>query len=205
MHDWLWDSLQHWTEWLHLTFLLTMTLIWLARKLCNGNPQRRRAKWVPSIKKNKKKKKVHFTNKAKTAFGRVWGLEKAKQAKITYDTIIQTQVFSFLLLAVALSRLVQHLGIVVNMSFSVLFSSLSLYISSQMSFPGGASGKEPACKCRRHKRCSVPGSRRLPWGGHGYPLEYFCLENPMNRGTWQAIPHRVSESQTWLKRLSMHE
>lgn len=63
-----------------------------------------------------------------------------------YDAIIQTQVFSFLLLAVALSRLVQHLGIVVNMSFSVLFSSQSLYISSQMSFPGGASGKEPACQ-----------------------------------------------------------
>ena len=91
-------------------------------------------------------------------------LRKAKQAKITYDAIIQ-QVFSFLLLAFALSRLVHHLGIVVNMSFSVLFSNSSLYISSQMSFPGGASGKEPACKCRRHKRCSVPGLGRSLWGG----------------------------------------
>ena len=33
-------------------------------------------------------------------------------------------------------------------------------------------------------------------GGHGYPLKYFHLENPMNRGAWQATAHRVSESQT---------
>ena len=77
MHDWLWNSLQHWTEWLHLTFLLIMTLIWLARKFYNGNPQRRRAKWVLSLKK----KKVPFTKKAKTAFGRVWGLKKGQTSK----------------------------------------------------------------------------------------------------------------------------
>ena len=77
MHDWLWNSLQHWTEWLHLMFLLIMTLIWLARKFYNGNPQRRRAKWVLSLFK----KKVPFTKKAKTAFGRVWGLKKGQTQK----------------------------------------------------------------------------------------------------------------------------
>ena len=34
---------------------------------------------------------------------------------------------------------------------------------------------------------SIPGSGRSPGGGHGNPLQYSCLENPMDRGTWQAI------------------
>ena len=43
---------------------------------------------------------------------------------------------------------------------------------------------------------SVPGSGRSPGGGHGNPLQYFCLENPMDRGAWQATLHRVTESDT---------
>ena len=35
--------------------------------------------------------------------------------------------------------------------------------------------------------CSVPGLRRSPGGGHGNPLQYSCLENPMDRGAWQAV------------------
>ena len=34
--------------------------------------------------------------------------------------------------------------------------------------------------------CSVPGLGRFPGGGHGDPLQYFCLENPMDRGAWWA-------------------
>ena len=41
-------------------------------------------------------------------------------------------------------------------------------------------------------------------GGHGSPLQYSCLENPMDRGAWWAIVHRVAKNQTQLKRLSMH-
>ena len=41
---------------------------------------------------------------------------------------------------------------------------------------------------------SIPGLGRSPGGGHGNPLEYSCLENPMDRGAWQAIVHRVTES-----------
>ena len=72
-------------------------------------------------------------------------------------------------------------------------------------FPGGTSGKEPTCQCRRHKRLqdriqgSIPGSGRSPEGGHGNPLQYSCLENPMDRGAWQATVHGVAESQTRLK------
>ena len=51
---------------------------------------------------------------------------------------------------------------------------------------------------------SILGSGRCPTGGHGNPLQCSCLENPMNRGTWRAIVHRVTKSQTWLKRLSTH-
>ena len=40
---------------------------------------------------------------------------------------------------------------------------------------------------------SIPGSGRSPAGGHGNPLQYSCLENPMDRGAWQAEVHRVAE------------
>ena len=42
----------------------------------------------------------------------------------------------------------------------------------------------------------IPGLGRCPGGGHGNPLQYSCLENPMDRGAWGAIVHRVTESQT---------
>jgi len=46
---------------------------------------------------------------------------------------------------------------------------------------------------------SIPGLGRSPGGGHGNPLQYSCLENPMDRGAWRAIVHRVTNSQTRLK------
>ena len=55
-------------------------------------------------------------------------------------------------------------------------------------FPGGASGKEPSCQCRRCKRLgSIPGSRRSPGEVHGSLLQDSSLDNPMDRGAWQAI------------------
>jgi len=51
---------------------------------------------------------------------------------------------------------------------------------------------------------SIPGSGRSSGGGHGDPLQYSCLENPMDRGAWLARVHRVAKSWTRLKRLSMH-
>ena len=51
---------------------------------------------------------------------------------------------------------------------------------------------------------SVPGLRRSPGGGHGNPLQYSCLENPMDRGSRRATVHGVAKSQTQLKRLSTH-
>ena len=51
--------------------------------------------------------------------------------------------------------------------------------------------------------CSIPGSGRSPGGGHGNPLQYPCLENPMDRGAQWATVHSIPQSQTQLKRLSM--
>ena len=50
----------------------------------------------------------------------------------------------------------------------------------------------------------IPQSGRSPGGGHGNPLRYSCLENPMDRGAWWATVHRVTKSQTPLKQLNMH-
>ena len=51
----------------------------------------------------------------------------------------------------------------------------------------------------------IPGSGRSPGGGHGNPLQYSCLENPMDRGAWRAAVHGIAKSQTRLKRLSTYE
>ena len=50
----------------------------------------------------------------------------------------------------------------------------------------------------------TPGSGRSPGGGNGNPLQYSCLENPMDRGDWGVTVHEVAKSRTQLKRLSMH-
>ena len=51
---------------------------------------------------------------------------------------------------------------------------------------------------------SIPGLGRYPGGGHGDPLQYFCLENPTDRGAWGATVHGVTKNQTQLKLLSIH-
>ena len=74
-----------------------------------------------------------------------------------------------------------------------------------MGFPGGASGKNlPANAGDIRDAGSIPGSGRSPGGGHDNPLQYSCLENPMDRGAWWATVHRVTKSQTLLKGLSTH-
>ena len=42
----------------------------------------------------------------------------------------------------------------------------------------------------------MPGSERSPGGGHGKPLQYSCLENPVDREVWQATVHGIAESET---------
>ena len=51
---------------------------------------------------------------------------------------------------------------------------------------------------------SIPGLGRSPGEGHGYPLQYSCLDNPVDRGAWRAMAYRVTNSWTRLKQLSTH-
>ena len=65
-------------------------------------------------------------------------------------------------------------------------------IKSPSSFPGGSDGKESACNAG--DLSSIPGLGRSPGEGNGNPLQYSCLENPKDRGTWQGTGHGVVKS-----------
>ena len=60
--------------------------------------------------------------------------------------------------------------------------------------PRRLSGKESACNAGDTGDVgSIPGSGRSPGEGNGNPLQYSCLENPMNRGAWWATVHAVGQ------------
>ena len=61
-------------------------------------------------------------------------------------------------------------------------------------FPDGTNGKESAC--RAQDLGSIPGAGRSSGEGKGNPLQYSCLENPMDGGAWQAIVHGLAERWT---------
>ena len=67
--------------------------------------------------------------------------------------------------------------------------------------PGGTSGKDyPPARARDVRDLGlIPGLGRAPGGGHGNLLQYSCLENPKDRGSWWARVHGVAKSQTGLK------
>ena len=76
-----------------------------------------------------------------------------------------------------------------------------------LGFPGSAGCKESDCQCRRHRRHRFNHSWVIEWGrshgeGHGNPLQYCCLEKPMDRGAWLATVHGIALSWPWLKQLS---
>ena len=63
-------------------------------------------------------------------------------------------------------------------------------------FPGSLDNKESACSAG--DLGWIPGSGKLPREGKGYPLQYFCLENYMERGAWWTTVHGVAKSRTGL-------
>ena len=66
-------------------------------------------------------------------------------------------------------------------------------------FPGGASGKEPTCQCRRQRRCGFyPWVRKIPWRKAWQHTLYSCLENTMDRGASRATVYGIAKSQAWL-------
>ena len=64
-------------------------------------------------------------------------------------------------------------------------------------------GKESTCRCDTGDAGSIPGLERSPDVGNGNLLQYSCLEDPMDRGAWQATVPRVTELDM-PERLSMH-
>ena len=63
-------------------------------------------------------------------------------------------------------------------------------LKTQLGFAHSSVGKESACNAG--DLGSIPGSGRSPGEGNGNPLQYSCLENPMDRGAWQATVHGVA-------------
>ena len=67
-----------------------------------------------------------------------------------------------------------------------------------MGFPGGSDGKESACNAGGDLG-SISGLGRFPGEVKGNPLQYSCLENPMDREAWRATVHGVTKSRTGLR------
>ena len=85
-----------------------------------------------------------------------------------------------------------HLGIAHKAILCIYFPIIYPY----MGLLGGSDGKESACNAGGPS--SIPGSERSPGDGNGTPLQYSCLENPMDGGAWWATVHGVTKSWTWL-------
>ena len=73
-----------------------------------------------------------------------------------------------------------------------------------MGFTGGSAVKNLPAMQETQETRFYPWVERSPGGGHGNPVQFFCLEIPMERGAWQATAHRVAKSQTRLKQLNTH-
>ena len=71
---------------------------------------------------------------------------------------------------------------------------MNLSFFTVLGFPSGSGSKESACN--PGYLGSIPELGRSPGEGNGYPPQYSCLENPMDRGNWQAVVHGVTESDT---------
>ena len=61
-----------------------------------------------------------------------------------------------------------------------------------LGFPGGSDDKDSACNAG--DMGSIPGLGRSPGEGNGYPLQYFCLGNPTDRGAWEFIVYGITKS-----------
>ena len=85
-------------------------------------------------------------------------------------------------------------------TFSILNEVLNDRIKVKEGFLGGSDSKESAWNAG--DLGSIPGSGRTPGEGHGNPLHYSCLENPMDRGAWKAAVRGVTKNRTQLKQLN---
>ena len=75
---------------------------------------------------------------------------------------------------------------------------------NKLGFPGGTNGNLPANAGNVRDMGQIPGLGRSPGGGHSNPLQYSCLEKPVDKEAWWATADMVAKNQTRLKQLSMH-
>ena len=85
----------------------------------------------------------------------------------------------------------------------ILYITIKIQLHNTGSFPGGSDSKESACNVG--DPVSIPRSGRSPGEGNGNPLQYSCLENPMDRGAWQAAVHGVSKSWDTIEWLTLEK
>ena len=78
-----------------------------------------------------------------------------------------------------------YVDILTNINFNAADLSVAQWV-----------GNLPTIQEMQANLSSIPGSGRSPGGGHGYPLQYSCLENPMDRGARWAAVHGITVSQT---------
>ena len=85
---------------------------------------------------------------------------------------------------------------------ALLVTFLKIFACVSLGFPGGSDGEESACNAG--DLGSIPGSGRSPGEGNGYPLQYSCLKNSVNRGVWRATVHGVAKSCAGLRDFCFH-
>ena len=133
-------------------------------------------------------------------------------SKVVYGNVNQEPIYRKVLLQYSLKKKIsqgRNMALLVN-SFESFHPCLLyrisciLYLISVIwntriyvsGFPDGSDGKESACNAG--DAGSILGSGRSSGGGLGNPLQYSCLENPMDRGSWQATVHAAAKSWTEL-------
>ena len=83
--------------------------------------------------------------------------------------------------------------------FSVIQLFHYYYSTNIIGFPGGSVVKNPPANAGDSEDGgSIPGLGRSPGEGNGKLLQYYCLGNPMDKGSWRATVHGVTKSRTWL-------
>ena len=94
-----------------------------------------------------------------------------------------------------------HCGMWTFFFFFLVACRLFSWFTYDLGFPGGSDGKESACIVGDPG--SVLGLGRSPGEGNGYPLQYSCLESPMDRGAWWATVYGVAKELNRTERLSL--